>query len=73
MKTRPIMFSIEDLLEILKGYLGEDDLPVDAKPVKLMMNPQEHKIGLVVESPQIKLGATPLNVTFDIRRWFGVG
>lgn len=72
-KSRPVLLSIETLVEILKDYMGEDDLPSDAKAVKLMMNPQEaNKIGLVVESSQIKYGAAPLEVRFDIRRMFGV-
>jgi len=69
MKVRPVLLSIDSLVEILKGYLGEDQLPLNAKAVRLRQNPQmANRLALEVESPDI-VGDPVIEVKFDIRRW----
>lgn len=70
MKIRPIMFAVDDLVEILKGYLGEELVPTDSKAHKIMIHPQyKGKIGLAIESPSIPAGMAPQEIKFDIRRF----
>ena len=64
------MFAIDDLVEILKGYLGEELVPPDSKAHQIMVNPQyKGKIGLVIESPSVPAGLAPQEIKFDIRRF----
>jgi hypothetical protein len=64
------MFAIDDLVEILKGYLGEELVPPDSKAHKIMVSPQHKgKIGFVIESPLIPQGTPPQEIKFDIRRY----
>jgi hypothetical protein len=68
-KIRPVLISIDSLVEVLKGYLGSDQLPETAKAVTLRQNPKfKNKLALEVESPEIK-GDAAMEVKFDIRRY----
>jgi hypothetical protein len=67
--TRAVLVTIDSLLEIMRGYLGEDQLPADAKAVRLRLNPQHaNKLALEVESPEIR-GDPVIEVKFDLRRY----
>jgi hypothetical protein len=74
MKTRLIIFDIETLTNLFKDYVGQVGFPPDAVPVKLMMNPQERKVALIVESESIPAGEPRKEeVKFDIRRFHPIG
>lgn len=64
---RAVLISVDSLLEVLKCYLGDNQLPQNAKAVTLRQNPQR-KLALEVESPDIK-GNPVIQVRFDLRRY----
>lgn len=71
-ETRTVVVTIESLLEIVKDYV-RDQVPADAKAVKLMFNPQERKIAIVTESSEWKEGeCSPVMVKFELRRVYSV-
>lgn len=73
MKTRVVIVTIDTLVEILRDYLGTDEVPTDAKPITLRVNPAEKgKFAIVLEGPSIKAD-TMSNVHFDLRRVSGCG
>lgn len=72
-RTRDVVVSIDDLLAMLKDYVGGEDVPADAQPVRLMLNPQERKLAIVAESAAWGPGMAPLQVRFDLRRVHAVG
>lgn len=68
-KRRYVIVTASSLLEIFKDYMGEEELPVDAKLERFMMKPSEKgAFAFVVESPSIPVGAPPVRVKYDIRR-----
>jgi hypothetical protein len=73
MKPRLIIFDIETLCNLFKDYVGQVGFPQDAMPVKMMLNPGERKIALLVESEELPSGEPRQEeVKFDIRRFFPV-
>jgi len=70
---RMVIISIDDLARMFRDYVGLVGFPVDAKPVKLMMNSKERKLGLVVESDEFTGPQAPEEVKFDLRRFYSVG
>ena len=73
MKSRLIILGIDDITRILKDYVGLVGFPADAQPIKFMLNPQERKLAIVVESEEFKGPQEPEEIRFDLRRVFGVG
>lgn len=73
MRPRYIVLTIDTICELLKDYVGGEDIPQDAQPLKLMLNPQEqNKIAIVMDSDTWKEGLPPLDVKFKIKRVFSV-
>lgn len=74
MKTRMLIITVDTLLEIIKDYLGEDNVPRDAMVSKLLVKPSEQgRFAIEVVSESMKEGLAPLNVHFDMRRIYSVG
>ncbi len=73
MTTRMVIIPIEVITSLFFDYVGQVGFPDDAVPVKLMLNPQEQKLALVVESESFTGPQTPEQVKFDIRRIYTVG
>ena len=72
-KRRMVITSIDSVLEMFKDYLGEDNLPKDAKVGLFRYKPNEQgRFMIVAGSDSIKQGAAPLNVHFDVKRIYGV-
>lgn len=70
---RHIILTIDTIAELLKDYMGEEEMPTDAMPIKLLMNTgTPGKLALEFESPTWKAGLPDLNVNFNIRRVYGV-
>jgi hypothetical protein len=69
--TRMVILTIETICDLFRDYCGMVGFPEDAKPIKLMFNPQERKLGIVVES-ETKMDKPMEEIKFDIRRVFGV-
>jgi len=73
-RLRPIITTIDSILGLMKDYTQADDIPRDAKPVKLMLNPREkNRIAILVESDEWVGPQKPIMIKFDIRRMYGVG
>lgn len=71
MKSRYVIVTIDTIAEIMKDYVAnEADIPSDAMPTKLLINPTTKKFALELVSEHFKPDCTPLNVTFDIKRVF---
>ena len=67
-----VICDIDSICRLLQDYCGQVGFPEDAEPVKLMMNPQEHKLGIVVESASWATPQSPELVRFDLKRVFSV-
>jgi hypothetical protein len=74
MKTRLVVVTAQTVLDILKDYLGIDNIPADARLVSLMYSKNERgKVAMVVESGGLRQDEKAINVTFDIKRVYTVG
>lgn len=71
MKERYLVLTIDTISELFKDYLTEEDLPSDAQPLKLVLNPANKLLGLEMEAPSWAEGLAPLRVAFDIKRVYG--
>ena len=71
--TRLVVIGIDDLTRLFRDYVGLVGFPEDARPVKFMLNSQERKLGLVVESNEFKQFEQMEEIKFDLRRTYGVG
>lgn len=72
MKERLIICPIDDLVRVFKDYAGMVSIPDDAWAEKLMINPQERKLALVVGSETWD-GPQPIEeIRFDLQRTFVV-
>lgn len=72
-KSRLVVISIDSICGLFRDYVGLVGFPQDGKPVKLMLNPQERKLAVVVESDEWTGPQAPEQVKFEIRRVFSVG
>ena len=72
MSRRKIIVPVDSVLEMFKSYTAENhEIPNDAKPVSLMVKPQEMgKFAIVAQSEEWKHGESPLVINFDIQRSF---
>ena len=73
MRSRMIIIDIDSICSLLKDYVGQVGFPADAVPLKFMLNPQERKLGLVVESEEFRGPQAVEEIKFDLRRVFGIG
>lgn len=72
MKSRRILLTIDSVVEMLKDYCGQEDIPPDALPLKLMLNPKERKkLGVLVSSDTWDGELAPLLINFNIKRIYG--
>ena len=73
MKPRYCVLTIDTLAALLRDYVGGEDIPADAMPIKMMLNPAErNKIAIVMTSNSWKEGMPALDVKFKIKRVFAV-
>lgn len=73
MKPRYCVLTIDTLAALLRDYVGGEDIPSDAMPIKLMLNPRErNKIAIEMVSDSWKEGMPALDVKFQIKRVFQV-
>lgn len=72
MKVRRVIITIDTLMELFKDYCSSEDIPASAQARKLMLNQQERKAAVVAESPEWAADAAPLQVNFQIKRYYGV-
>lgn len=72
-RDRMVILTIDTIGELLKDYVGENNIPVDAVAQRLLINPQDNgKLALELASPNIKADAKPIYVNFDIKRVYSV-
>jgi len=70
---RDIVVTIDTLMDLFRDYIGDNEIPMDARPIKLMFNPGERrKLAIMAESDEWREGMGPLVVAFDIKRIYGV-
>lgn len=73
MRPRYIILTIDTITALLKDYVGGEDMPADAQPLKLMVNPQAgNKIAIEMGSDSWREGLPPLDIKFKIKRVYGV-
>jgi hypothetical protein len=70
--TRKIIVPVDSVLEMFKSYTAENnEIPLDAKPVTLMVKPTERgQFAIVAESQDWGKDLPPIVINFDIRRNF---
>jgi len=73
MKPRFIMLTIDTITELIKDYVGLDELPEDARAIKLMFKPTEQgKLAIEMVSDTWQSPQAPINVSFKIKRVYSV-
>jgi hypothetical protein len=72
MASRKIIIPIDSVLELFKSYTAENnEIPLDAKPVTLMVRPTEKgQFAIIAESADWTRDLPPLIINFDIQRSF---
>ena len=71
MKARYVILTIDTISDIFKDYLSEEDLPTNAQPVKMYVNPSSPgRFAIEFECLDWASGLPPLNVNFHIKRVF---
>ena len=68
MKTRMVVIDIDSLCCLFHDYAKLIGFPEDARPVKLMFNPQERKVGLVIDAESLTGPQFMEEIKFDLRR-----
>lgn len=71
MFTRDVVVDIDTLLALFRDYCAVEDVPSDARAVKLMLHPLERKLAIVVDADSWAQDMPPLEVRFDIKRVYG--
>lgn len=69
---RIIIIGIDDITRLFKDYVGMIGVPDDAMPIKLMLNPQEHRLGILMESDEWVGPQSSETIKFDINRVFTI-
>lgn len=72
MEYRQVITTIDSVVELFKDYCGEEDVPVDTRAVKLLLNPGSKKIAILAESDSWGTDLSPLEMKFELRRFYGV-
>lgn len=71
-RNRRVLVTIDTLTDMLKDYLSAEDMPVDAMPIKMMVNPTENgKIAILMTSNDFPEAAPNYSVRFDIKKVYG--
>lgn len=72
MASRKIIIPVDSVLELFKSYTAENnEIPIDAKPVSLMVRPAERgAFAIVADSEAWPSNQPPIIINFDIRRMF---
>ncbi len=76
MTPRIIIFTAETLARLLQDYLGEDNIPPEAKLVGMRFRQDlQGRIELTLESPDFKAdqNTDEFMVQFQLRKAFGLG
>jgi len=69
MKERYVIVTIDTIAELFKDYCGEQDIPADAMPTKLLFKPNDKgRLAIQMVSDSWTKDLPPLNVSFAIRR-----
>lgn len=72
-RNRRVILTIDSIGRLLMDYIGNSNIPVGAKPVRLMVNPQEQgRLCVVVDHPDIPENAKDIFVHFDLKRIYKV-
>lgn len=72
LRTRRVLVTIDTLTDMLKDYLSAEDMPFDAMPIKMMVNPTENgKIAILMTSNDFPADAPNYSVRFDIKKVYG--
>lgn len=67
------MLTIDTITELIKDYVGLEELPDDARAITLKFHPNEQgKLGIEMISDTWDKPQTPINVNFKIKRVYGV-
>jgi hypothetical protein len=73
MKPRYIMLTIDTITELIKDYVGLEELPEDARAIKLMFKSTEQgKLAIEMISDTWTTEQAPINVDFRIKRVYGI-
>lgn len=73
MKSRFVVVTIDTIAEIIRDYVAdESDIPADAMPVSMQINPINKKLAITFVSDNWKEQPAPLAVNFDIKRIYAV-
>jgi hypothetical protein len=73
MKPRYIMLTIDTITELIKDYVGLEELPEDARAIKLMFKQTEQgKLAIEMISDTWTTEQPAINVDFRIKRVYGV-
>lgn len=68
MKERYLVVTIDTITELFKDYCGED-IPADAKPIKLLLKPTDRgRLAILLDSDTWVGSPEPLSVSFKIKR-----
>lgn len=68
-----VVVTVDTLVEILKDYLGEENVPKDAQVVRLLVRPSEPgKFAIVVDGDSIKYNAPAVVADFQVKRFYGL-
>lgn len=70
---RMVIVTVDTLVEILKDYLGEEEMPGDARVETLLVKPNEKgKFAIRVASERFEQDQAAMVVDFDIKRVYSV-
>lgn len=73
MKPRYIMLTIDTITELIKDYVGLEELPEDARAIKMMFKPNESgKLAIEMISDSWTETQTPIDINFKIKRFYGI-
>lgn len=73
MKPRYIMLTIDTITELIKDYVGLDELPEDARAITLKFKATEQgKLGIEMISDTWDKPQAPIDVNFRVKRVYGV-
>jgi hypothetical protein len=72
--TRTVIVTAETILELMKDYLGEENVPQDARPTRLLFNRNDKgRLAIEASSDNWPTGKDGFEARFDLQRSFLVG
>jgi hypothetical protein len=73
MRPRYIILTIDTITELIKDYVGLDELPADARAISIQMRPTDGgKLAIDMISDTWTQEQDPIDVNFKIKRMYGV-